>query len=132
MNCVILILFVLLLVFGLIFAYKLGRERALKDNDEQVSNVKQHVDDLLKLEEIVELSKECKRQEACLEEFYLLMHDYFFFREFKDPKRVYDEFVGKREGIDAREWSVDENKAIVAMYDKLLKEVRKTWLEEEK
>ena len=130
MNCVIVILFVLLLVFGLIFAYKLGRERALKDNDEQVSNVKQHVDELLQLEEIVELARDYKRKDACLKDVCELLHDYFFFGEFKNPEAVYNDLVRRCKGYGAREWSIDENKAIIAMYDELLKGVRKTWLEE--
>lgn len=119
-----------MLIFVGFCSYILGRRSVKVVNTE--SNIEKTVNDLCLLKPVVQIAQENRQQRACLTEICELLHDYFFFCEFKNPQDVYAHLKDRRKGIDERTWDIEENKAVVAMYDKIIREVNPSWWTERK
>ena len=63
---------------------------------------KRTVDVLLRLKAVVQIAQKHRQQEVCLRDICEVIHDHFFFCEFKDPQAVYDRLKVKRGQIDGR------------------------------
>lgn len=68
---------------------------------------------------------ECER--ICKEHLMKWIHDCFFFDEFKNPQEMYDDLEKLTD--DARRDVYPEDKALVDMYERILKDVNPLWLE---
>ena len=55
------------------------------------------------------------------------IHNCFFFAEFKNPQETYDDL--KKLADDARRDIYPEDRALVDMYERILKDVKPLWLE---
>ena len=126
-----LVLIILLLAVVALGAYMLGRSSVKVSEEDKAVDLKRCVNELLNLETVTQMAKEHEEQKACLEELQELLVSCFFFREFANPKDVYNDLMKRRDGINERTWDILENKAIVRMYNKIIQGVNSSWLEKE-
>lgn len=66
-------------------------------------------------------------ERICKECLMNWIHNCFFFAEFKNPQETYDDL--KKLADDARRDIYPEDRALVDMYERILKDVKPLWLE---
>ena len=87
------------------------------------------VDTLLKLEEIIGVVKRLRYEESCKTALLNEIHSMFFFREFKDPKKMKEHFEKRRASILSGDYVDEEGQVKAQMYDNIIKSICDNWLE---
>lgn len=122
------------MVFLIIFAvlvvacisYVAGRKRGSSSEMTQ-EELLDAVKNIQELKVVCEMSEDYKKKCAQLDCLKEMIHDSFFFSEYKNPRVMYDSMIVRMEAYENRTYDVVESKAVAKLIADILKDVNEEW-----
>ena len=121
---VVLIIFVVLVVAYM--SYVAGR-KSVSSSEMTQKELLDAVGNLQELKAVCEISEDYVKKCAQLDYLKEMIHDSFFFSEYKNPKAIYDSMITKMEAYENRTYDVVESKAVAKLIADILRTVDEEW-----
>ena len=121
---VVLIIFVVLVVAYM--SYVAGR-KSVSSSEMTQKELLDAVGNLQELKGVCEISEDYVKKCAQLDYLKEMIHDSFFFSEYKNPKAIYDSMITKMEAYENRTYDVVESKAVAKLIADILRNVDEEW-----
>lgn len=90
------------------------RKDKCKCECQQSDVLKQNIDDLLRLSEQLKIIEQLQHEKVCKDKLMEEIHSMFFFKEFKNPDAILQDFIQKAKGFGGNADKEDEK--IAEMY----------------